>query len=52
MVSLNMPVITSANRKRPIKVEELPTLLLYENKNLKWKSSGFVSEEDLKKQIL
>ena len=35
-----------------LKVEELPTLLLYENKNLKWKSSGFVSEEDLKKQIL
>ena len=35
-----------------LKIEELPTLLLYENKNLKWKSSGFVSEEDLKKQIL
>ena len=35
-----------------LKVEELPTLLLYENKNLKWKSSGFVSEDDLKKQIL
>ena len=34
-----------------LKIEELPTLLLYENKNLKWKSSGFVSEEDLKKQI-
>ena len=37
---------------KELKVEELPTLLLYENKNLKWKSSGFVSEEDLKKQIL
>ena len=35
-----------------LKIEELPTLLLYENKNLKWKSSGFVSEDDLKKQIL
>ena len=29
MVSLNMPVITSANRKRPIKVEELPNLPRY-----------------------
>ena len=37
---------------KELKIEELPTLLLYENKNLKWKSSGFVSEEDLKKQIL
>lgn len=37
---------------KELKVEELPTLLLYENSNLKWKSSGFVSEEDLKKQIL
>lgn len=37
---------------KELKVEELPTLLLYENNNLKWKSSGFVSEEDLKKQIL
>ena len=37
---------------KELKVEELPTLLLYENKNLKWKSSGFVSEDDLKKQIL
>ena len=29
MVSLNMPVITSANRKRPIKVEELPNIPRY-----------------------
>lgn len=36
---------------KELKIEELPTLLLYENNNLKWKSSGFVSEEDLKKQI-
>lgn len=37
---------------KELKIEELPTLLLYENSKLKWKSSGFVSEEDLKKQLL
>lgn len=34
-----------------MKIDELPTLLLYENKKLKWKHSGYISEEDLKKQL-
>ena len=34
-----------------MKIEELPTLLLYENKELKWKHSGFLSEDNLKKQL-
>lgn len=34
-----------------MKISELPTLLLYENKEVKWKHSGFISEEDLKKQL-
>ncbi len=34
-----------------LKIDALPTLLLYENKALKWKHSGFISEEDLKKQL-
>jgi thioredoxin len=34
-----------------MKIDALPTLLLYENKELKWKHSGFISEEDLKKQL-
>lgn len=34
-----------------LKIDELPTLLLYENKQVKWKHSGFISEEDLKKQL-
>ena len=34
-----------------MKISELPTLLLYENKELKWNHSGFISEEDLKKQL-
>jgi thioredoxin len=34
-----------------MKIDELPTLLLYENKEVKWRNSGFISEEDLKKQL-
>ena len=34
-----------------LKISELPTLLIYENKELKWTHSGFISEEDLKKQL-
>ena len=34
-----------------MKISELPTLLLYENKELKWKHSGFIGEADLKKQL-
>jgi thioredoxin len=34
-----------------LKIDGLPALLLYENANLKWKNVGYVSEEDLKKQL-
>ncbi|MFV8322498.1 thioredoxin domain-containing protein [Flavobacterium sp. LB3P21] len=34
-----------------MKIRELPTLLLYENATVKWKHSGFISENDLKKQL-
>ena len=34
-----------------MKIDELPTLILYENKEIKWKHSGYISEEDLKKQL-
>lgn len=34
-----------------MKIDQLPTLLLYENKELKWSHSGFINEEDLKKQL-
>lgn len=36
---------------KEMKIDELPTLLLYEKKEIKWKHSGFISEEDLKKQL-
>ena len=36
---------------KELKIDELPTLLIYENKELKWKHSGYISEEDLKKQL-
>jgi thioredoxin len=34
-----------------MKISELPTLLLYENRQIKWKHSGYISEADLKKQL-
>ncbi|KIA85174.1 thioredoxin domain-containing protein [Flavobacterium sp. AED] len=34
-----------------LKISELPTLLLYKNAAVKWKHSGFISEDDLKKQL-
>lgn len=34
-----------------LKISELPALLLYENKQIKWKHSGYISEEELKKQL-
>jgi len=34
-----------------LKIEGLPTLLLFENKELKWKNVGFISEEDLTKKL-
>ena len=36
---------------KELKIDELPTLILYENNEIKWKNSGFISEEDLKKQL-
>ena len=34
-----------------MKISELPTLLLYDKNEIKWRQSGFVSEDDLRKQI-
>lgn len=34
-----------------MKIDELPTLILYQNKEIIWKNSGYISEEDLKKQL-
>jgi rhodanese-related sulfurtransferase len=34
-----------------LKIDELPAILVYENAELKWKHLGFISEEDLKKQL-
>ncbi len=34
-----------------MKISELPTLLLYDNKQLKWQHSGYISESDLKKHF-
>ncbi len=34
-----------------LKIDELPTLLIYKNNTILWKHSGFISEEDLTKQL-
>jgi hypothetical protein len=34
-----------------MEIQELPTLLIYKNKNISWRHSGFISEEDLRKQF-
>ena len=34
-----------------MKIDGLPTLLLYENKELKWNNTGFISEQDLTKKL-
>ena len=36
---------------KELKINELPTLLIYQNKEVKWRHTGFISEEDLKKQL-
>ena len=34
-----------------LKISELPTLLLYDRAKVSWKHSGYISEEDLNKQL-
>jgi thioredoxin len=36
---------------KAMKINELPTLLFYENKEVKWKHTGFISEKDLRTQL-
>ena len=36
---------------KELKIDELPTFLLYENNKVIWKHVGFISEEDLTKQL-
>ncbi|WP_428231224.1 thioredoxin domain-containing protein [Flavobacterium sp.] len=34
-----------------MKIDQLPTIVLYENKAVQWKTTAFISEKDLKKQL-
>jgi thioredoxin len=36
---------------KDLKIDELPVLILYQNKEVKWRHAGFLNEEDLKKQL-
>ena len=34
-----------------MKIEQLPSMILYDKKAVKWKNTGFITEEELKKQL-
>lgn len=52
VVVIRLNVDENKTIMQELKISELPTLVLYENKVIKWQQSGFVSEEDLKKELL
>jgi rhodanese-related sulfurtransferase len=51
MVVIRLNADENKTLLKEMKIDELPALFLYENKEIKWKHSGFISEEDLKKQL-
>ncbi len=51
MVIIRLDADQNKSLLSEMKISELPTLLLYENKQLKWQHSGYISETDLKKQF-
>ena len=36
---------------KALKIDQLPALLLYKNKEVVWKHNGYISEQDLKKEL-
>jgi len=36
---------------KELKVDALPTLQLYKNKTLKWSNTGYISKEEVAKQL-
>ena len=51
VVIIRLDADKNKNLMAEMKISELPTLLLYENKEITWQHSGYISEEDLKKQL-
>jgi thioredoxin len=51
VVIIRLNVDENPTLVKELKILELPTLLLYENKVIKWKNSSYISEDDLKKQL-
>lgn len=51
MVIIRLDADKNKSLLSEMKISELPTLFLYENKQLKWQHSGYISEFDLKKQF-
>lgn len=48
---IRIDVDKNKNLATQLKIDQLPTLILYENQKEKWKNIGFISEQDLKKQL-
>ena len=36
---------------KELKIDQLPALFLYKNKEVVWKHNGYISEQDLNKQL-
>ena len=51
VVIIRIDVDQNKTLVKDMKIDQLPTLILYENKEIKWKNTGFISETDLKKQL-
>lgn len=51
VVIIRIDVDQNKTLVKDMKIDQLPTLLLYENKEVKWKNTGFISEDELKKQL-
>lgn len=51
VVIIRIDVDKNKTLVKNMKIDQLPTLILYENKEVKWKNTGFISETDLKKQL-
>ncbi|MBS7233739.1 thioredoxin fold domain-containing protein [Flavobacterium psychroterrae] len=51
VVVIRIDVDKNKTMATQLKIDQLPTLVLYENKAVQWKNTGLISEKDLKKQL-
>ena len=51
LVIVRLNADENSSLTKQMKISELPKLLLYENKEIQWSHSGFISETDLKNKL-